>query len=72
MATTTVEIDSDLLDRLRSRHPGRDDRALIEELARIDLGFVALREAQSRNMLNETDASELATRAVHEARRAAQ
>ena len=72
MATTTVEIDSDLLDRLRSRHPGRDDRALIEELARIDLGFVALREAQSRNMLNETDASELATRAVHAARRAAQ
>jgi len=72
MATTTVEIDSDLLDRLRSRHPGRDDRALIEELARIDLGFVALREAQSRNMLNETDAPELATRAVHEARRAAQ
>jgi hypothetical protein len=72
MATTTVEIDSDLLDRLRSRHPGRDDRALIEELARIDLGFVALREAQSRSMLSESDASELATRAVHEARRAAQ
>jgi len=72
MATTTVEIDRDLLDRLRSRHPGRDDRALIEELARIDLGFVALRHAQSCNMLSKSDASELATRVVHEARRAAQ
>jgi hypothetical protein len=70
VATTTIEIDSELLVRLRSRHPGKDDRALIEELARIDLGFAALRDSQRRNSLDEADASELAVHVVHEARRA--
>jgi hypothetical protein len=69
-ATTRVEIDTDLLARLRARHPGKDDRALIEDLARIELGFAALRDAQKRNALDEQTASELGVRAVHEARRA--
>ena len=70
-ATTRVEIDSELLERLRGRHPGKDDRALIEDLARVDLGFNALRAAQQRNALGEDEATDLALRAVHESRRAA-
>lgn len=71
MATTTsIEIDSELLGRLRARHPGKDDRALIEELAQVDLGFAALRDAQKRNAMDDEDATDLAVRAVHEARRA--
>lgn len=71
MATTTrVEIDTELLGRLRARQPGKDDRELIEDLARIELGFAALRDAQRRNALDEDAATELAVCAVHEARRA--
>lgn len=69
-ATTSIEIDSELLGRLRARHPGKDDRVLIEELARVDLGFAALRNAQKRNAMDEQDASDLAVRAAREARRA--
>jgi len=47
-AATRVEIESELLERLRARHPDKDDRALIEDLARVDLGFNALRAAQQR------------------------
>jgi hypothetical protein len=70
VATTSVEIDSELLARLRDRHPGKDDRSLIEDLARIELGFASLREAQKRNALEEDDAAEIAVRAVHQAREA--
>ena len=56
--TSLVEIDSDLLARLRVRHPGKGDRGLIEDLARVDLGFDALRSAQQRNALDERDASD--------------
>ena len=70
-ATTRVEIDSELLARLRARHPAKDDRALIEDLARVDLGFNALRVAQQRNALAEPDAADLAVNAVRESRRAA-
>ena len=69
-STTRVDIDSALLARLRERHPGKADRALIEDLARIELGFAAVREAQRRNALDEDEATELGVRAVHEARRA--
>jgi hypothetical protein len=72
MATTRIEIDSELLERLRLRHPGRDDRTLIEDLARVDLGFAAVRDAQIRNVLDDDQATDLAVRAVHEARRASQ
>lgn len=70
-ATTRVEIDSELLARLRARHPGKDDRGLIEDLARVELGFDALRAVQQRNALAEDKAADLAVRAVRESRRAA-
>jgi len=70
-ATTRGEIDSELLAGLRARHPGKDDRALVEDLARVELGFNALRAAQQRNALAERDAADLAVRAVRESRRVA-
>jgi hypothetical protein len=42
--TTRVEIDTDLLDRLRQRRPEKSDRELLESAARIQLG----REATAR------------------------
>jgi hypothetical protein len=42
-----IEIDISVLDRLRERHPGKADRKLIEDLARIALGFAALGEVRS-------------------------
>src|SRR6202035_990869 len=42
--TTTVEIDSNLLKRLRQRRPAKSDRELLESVARIQLG----REASDR------------------------
>lgn len=69
--TTRVEIDSELLARLRARHPGKDDRALIEDLARIGLGLETLRAVQQRNALDEQAASDLAISALRESRGAA-
>ena len=70
-ATTRIEIDSELLDELRSRHPGKPDQTLIEDLARIELGFAALHDAQTRNAMSEEEAMALALKAVHETRRTA-
>lgn len=70
-ATTRIEIDSELLGELRSRHPGKPDQALVEDLARIELGFAALHDAQTRNAMSEEDAMALALEAVHETRRTA-
>lgn len=70
-ATVQVEMDGELLSRLRARHPGRTDRELIERLAIIDLGMAALRESQRRNADPEEVVLEEAVRAVHEARRPA-
>ncbi|CAN5441153.1 hypothetical protein BH20ACT15_BH20ACT15_00540 [soil metagenome] len=66
-ATTSVEIDSELLARLRQRWPEKPDRQLIEDLVLIQLGFAALRSSQQRNALSEEEAVELGVRAVHEA-----
>jgi hypothetical protein len=66
--TTTVEIDSELLERLRSRSPDRSDRELIEALAKVELGRVALRRVQERNTLSEQEAIAFGVAAVHEAR----
>jgi hypothetical protein len=41
MATTTVEIDSDLLARLRERRPEQSDREPIEGIARLQPGLAA-------------------------------
>ena len=66
--TTSVEIDSELLGRLRERWPKKSDRQLIEDLVLIQLGFAALRSSQRRNALSEEEAVELGVRAVDEAR----
>lgn len=69
MATTVkIEMDSQLLERLRARHPGKSDRELIERLAVIELGMAMVRDSQRRNALSEEEAMDLAVRAVHEAR----
>lgn len=69
MATTTrVDIDSELLSRLRARHPGKSDRELLERLAIIELGMATLRESQHRSADPEEVVLEEAVRAVHEAR----
>lgn len=60
--TTTVEIDSALLRRLRSRNPEQDDRAVIEDIARASLGFQMLREVQERS---SDDGDVLAAEAAH-------
>lgn len=70
-ATTAIEIDTSLLQRLRARHPGKADREMIENIAQIDLGFSMLRQAKERNALNEAEATERGVRAAREARRAA-
>ncbi|MGP0048357.1 MAG: hypothetical protein ACLPZR_05835 [Solirubrobacteraceae bacterium] len=67
-STVRIEMDSELLDRLRARHPGLTDRELIERLATIELGMAALREVGRRSILSEDEALELGVRAVHEAR----
>lgn len=69
MATTVkIDFDRDLLAKLRARRPGKDDRTLLEELARIQLGFETLAEVQRRNALSEQEATDLAVRAVREVR----
>jgi hypothetical protein len=54
-ATTTVEIDSGLLERLRQRRPAKSDRELLESIARIQLG----REASDRASEPRTNAQSL-------------
>jgi hypothetical protein len=67
-ATTRIDFDSELLAQLRARHPGKDDRTLLEEMARVNLGFETLAETQRRNALSDEDATDLAVRAVREVR----
>lgn len=68
MATTTVEIDRELLERLRERFPGRSDSDLLESAARIRLGRETIREAQERFGLDDEEAIALGVRALHESR----
>jgi hypothetical protein len=68
MGTVRVDIDGDLLQRLRERNPGKTDRELIERLAIIDVGMAVLRESQRRNAVPEDEALQQAVQAVHEAR----
>ncbi len=46
--TTTVEIDTGLLERLRRRRPTKSDRELLESVARIQLGREASDLARER------------------------
>lgn len=67
--TTTVEIDSALLRRLRSRNPEKDDRAVIEDIARVSLGFQTLREVQERSTDDDDALAAEAARTVRSLRR---
>lgn len=69
LQTTTVEIDTELLERLRARRPGIGDRELLEAMALIALGRETLRRVQDRNALSEDEAIELGVKAVSEARK---
>lgn len=46
--TIRVEIDTDLLARLRKRRPERSDRELLESAARIQLGREAIARVRKR------------------------
>ena len=46
--TTTVEIDSKLLERLRQQSPTKSNRELLESVARIQLGREASDRASER------------------------
>jgi hypothetical protein len=68
--TTTVEIDSNLLERLRRQRPAKNDRELIESVARVQLG----RESSDRvaGSFQGVPAEEIereAVKAVREVRR---
>jgi hypothetical protein len=69
-ATTTVEIDSNLLGRLRQRRPAKSDRELLESVARIQLGREASDRAAERFQGVSSDEIEReAVKAVQEVRR---
>ncbi|MHB1808886.1 MAG: hypothetical protein ACYCU0_06280 [Solirubrobacteraceae bacterium] len=67
-ATTTVEIETALLVRLRERSPGLSDRALIESLASIALGREAIHQVRER--FADRDPREIEAEAVKAARQA--
>jgi hypothetical protein len=65
-ATTTVEIDTALLERLRERSPGKSDRELLEDIATITLGFETIARVQQRNAdADEDEVMAEAVKAVH-------
>jgi hypothetical protein len=64
MATTTVEIDSDVLARLRERAPGKSDRELLEDLAAVTLGFETIRGVQRRTAASGVGQAEIEAEAV--------
>lgn len=67
--TTRVEIDSDLLDRLRERRPGLDDRELLESAVRIQLGREAIARLRQRFAdVPEDEIQRQAVKAVREVR----
>ena len=47
--TAAVEIDNELLERLRQRAPGKSDREMLERVARIQLGFETIRRVQQHD-----------------------
>jgi hypothetical protein len=67
--TTSVEIDTTLLERLRERFPDDSDRQLLEASAHIRLGREAIRDAQQRFGVSAEDAIALGVRVLHDSRR---
>lgn len=68
--TTSVEVETALLERLRQRRPGLTDHELLESVVLSTLGRATLQTMQERNALTEDEATSLGLRAVREARRA--
>lgn len=68
--TTSVEVETALIERLRQRRPGLTDRELLESVVLSILGRATLRTMQERNALTEDGAIALGVRAVREARQA--
>jgi hypothetical protein len=66
--TSSVEIDTSLLERLRERFSGHSDSDLLESAARIRLGREAIRETQERFGLDDDEAIAIGVRTVHESR----
>jgi hypothetical protein len=64
--TATVEIDQELLDRLRERRPEQSDRELVESLLRIQLGHEA--SDRAREAFAGTLSEEIEREAVKAAR----
>lgn len=60
--TTSVEIETALLERLRRRRPGLTDRKLLESVVLLTLGRATLRTMQERNALTEDEAIALGVR----------
>jgi hypothetical protein len=68
--TTTVEIDTELLERLRQRRPAKSDRELLESVARIQLGREASDRARERfRSVPSEEIEREALKAVREVRR---
>jgi hypothetical protein len=68
--TTTVEIDTELLERLRRRRPAKSDRELLESVARIQLGHEASDRARERfRGVPSEEIEREAVKAVREVRR---
>jgi hypothetical protein len=68
-ATTPVEVDRALLERLREPWPRQSDRDLLESAAQVQLGREAIHEVQARSALADEDSIALGVKAVHQARR---
>jgi len=68
--TTSFEVGTALLERLRQRRPGLIDRELLESVVLSTLGRATLGTMQERNALTEDEAIALGVRAVREARQA--
>jgi hypothetical protein len=68
MGTTTVEIDTALLERLRECSPGKSDRELVESTASVALGREAIRHIRER--FADRDSGEIEAEAIKAAREA--
>jgi hypothetical protein len=67
-ATTTIEIDTELLNELRAEDPGKPDRELIEDLAKLKVDFGTIRRLQERFDLPEDEAMAVGVEAARAAR----
>jgi hypothetical protein len=75
--TVTVQLDEDLVGRVRDRSGGgqaKDDAEIVEEALAVYLGVKALDQAQAERSLSEGEASQLGydeLRALRQERRGA-